>query len=97
MVEILSYAYNLEYEERPDYNRLKFMFKKILLDQEYIPNNKFDWSVHLKPYIKNNRNLRHSSISSCDLQTDEIPLLELNNWKNLQSNILQFKSIYMFD
>jgi hypothetical protein len=32
MVEILSYAYNLEYEERPDYNRLKFMFKKILLD-----------------------------------------------------------------
>ena len=28
MAEILTYAYSLEYEERPDYNRLKFMLKK---------------------------------------------------------------------
>ena len=37
LVEILTYAYNLEYEERPDYNRLRFMYKKILLDKDFIP------------------------------------------------------------
>ncbi len=46
LVEILTYAYSLEYDERPDYNRLKFMMKKIMLDREYIPNNRFDWSMN---------------------------------------------------
>jgi hypothetical protein len=46
MAEILTYAYSLEYDERPDYNRLKFMMKKIMLDREYIPNNRFDWSMN---------------------------------------------------
>jgi hypothetical protein len=38
------------------------MMKKILLDKEYIPNNKFDWSYSSKEvFKKNNPNSKHSS------------------------------------
>jgi hypothetical protein len=45
LIDILNYAYNLEFEEKPDYARLKFMLQKIMLDKEYIPNKIFDWSM----------------------------------------------------
>jgi hypothetical protein len=46
----LNYAYNLEFDERPDYARLKFMMQKIMLDKEYIPLQRFDWSMqHREP------------------------------------------------
>ena len=41
---VLEYAYNLEFEEEPEYEKLKFMLKKILLDENMIPIDKFDWS-----------------------------------------------------
>ena len=41
---VLEYAYNLEFEEEPDYEKLKFMLKKMLLDENMNPINKFDWS-----------------------------------------------------
>ena len=62
---LLKYSYNLEYTQRPDYNYLRFMLKKILLDRDYIPDTSFDWS--LAPGVsfpKVDPNERHSSISS---------------------------------
>ena len=32
LVPMLSYAYDLEFKEKPDYERLKFMFRKVLMD-----------------------------------------------------------------
>ena len=56
---------------------MKFMMKKILLDKEYIPNNKFDWSYSSKEvFKKNNTNSKHSSISSCEILSDEEPNIE---------------------
>lgn len=53
------------------------MMQKILLDKEYVPNNKFDWSYSSKEvFKKNNPNSRHSSISSCNIDSDEEPNLE---------------------
>ena len=69
---LLKYAYRLRYTERPDYDKIKFMFMKILLDKDYLPDNKFDWS--LKPgesFQKVDRNDNHSSISSCSIGPDE--------------------------
>ena len=82
-VEILTYAYNLEYEERPDYNRLRFMFKKILLDKNFVPWNKFDWSANLRKIEKYDQNNSLRSISSCNLNDNELPVLEFNKFKSL--------------
>ena len=41
---VLEYAYSLGFEEEPDYTKLKFLLKKILLDEEVVPHFKFDWS-----------------------------------------------------
>ena len=41
---ILEMLYNYTYDETPDYNQIKFMFQKILLDQNIIPgSHNFDW------------------------------------------------------
>lgn len=42
---LLKYSYRLEFEERPDYEKMKFLLKKILLERDYLPDNKFDWSL----------------------------------------------------
>lgn len=48
------------------------MLKKILLEIDYFPDQKFDWS--LKPgenFVKVDRDDNHSSISSCGVSLDE--------------------------
>ena len=37
--EVMSY----KFEETPDYNKLRFLLEKILLDKKIIPNKKYDW------------------------------------------------------
>ena len=34
----LKYAYKIGYEERPDYQYIRFILKKILLDKNFIPD-----------------------------------------------------------
>ena len=69
---MLKYSYNLEYAERPNYNYLRFMLKKILLDLDYIPDNTFDWSLFPgKSFPKVDPDDRHSSISSCGINSSE--------------------------
>ena len=42
---MLSYAYDLDFKEKPDYERLKFMFRKVLMDKDFLPDVIFDWSL----------------------------------------------------
>lgn len=42
----LRYTYSLKFEETPDYNKLRFILKKILLDRDLMPDNTFDWHKH---------------------------------------------------
>jgi hypothetical protein len=44
--EILEYAYGLEFEEEPDYNFLRFMLKKIVLNMDMAPKKCFEWKNH---------------------------------------------------
>lgn len=37
LTPVLEYAYSLSFEERPDYNQICFMLKKVLLDLEQMP------------------------------------------------------------
>ena len=48
---LLEYAYSLDYEEEPDYERIIFMFKKIVLDMNEVPMKVFDWSKDQKDKI----------------------------------------------
>ena len=36
LIPILTYAYNLEYNERPDYQQLKFLLRKVLMDRDIV-------------------------------------------------------------
>ena len=45
LIPLLQYAYDLEFEEKPDYERLKFMFQKVLMDKDFMPDRVFDWSL----------------------------------------------------
>lgn len=80
MSPILKYTYELEYEEEPDYNRLRYMFKKILLDQDFVPDSRFDWSLGAGENYKRLENqTNHSSISSCGIKSGEAPCSEDGN------------------
>lgn len=69
---MLIMAYELDFKEKPDYERLKFMFRKILMDRDYLPDRKFDWSLRQgQNFKKVSPNSRHSSISSCDLSSED--------------------------
>lgn len=75
MLDLLNYAYELEFDERPDYERIKFLFRKILLDRNFLPEKKFDWSLRPgESFMRVNNDDRHSSISSCDIKSDEDPI-----------------------
>ena len=68
LVPFLTYAYELEFEDRPDYEKIKFLLRKILMDRDYAIETRFDWSLrHGEVFVKMSRNNRHSSISSCDI------------------------------
>jgi len=41
----MTYAYGLEYEERPNYERMKFLCKKVIMDKGYVVDQMFDWSL----------------------------------------------------
>lgn len=73
----MKYSYKLEFKEAPDYEKLKFMFKKILLERDYIPDNKFDWSLGPgETFQRVDQDKNHSSISSCELKSEEAILKE---------------------
>lgn len=45
LLPFLKYTYRLKFNERPNYSKLKFMLKNILIEREFVPDNKFDWSL----------------------------------------------------
>ena len=92
---LLKYAYRLEFEERPDYEKMKFMLKKILLERSFIPDNKFDWSLGPgQSFQRINKQSRHSSISSCDLKSQEANLQEDLPTNEKLINLKKFKYNY---
>ena len=38
-----EYIYDLDFNEKPNYNYLKFLLTKNLLDKNKYPNNNYDW------------------------------------------------------
>ena len=69
---IITELYALRFKERPDYKKMVYMFKKILLDMNFLPTTVFDWSLKDgQDYPRINSNSRHSSISSCSISSLE--------------------------
>lgn len=44
LLPLLKYAYELKYDEEPNYSQLKFLLTKILLDKGHSLKIIFDWS-----------------------------------------------------
>ena len=73
LAEYVRYTRNLEFEQNPDYNYLRGLFRKIMEDKGYDPNDiRFDWSKDIKykeTYHSNNINTIKNNLE--DLQNDE--------------------------
>ena len=94
LLPLLEYAYDLDFDEKPDYERLKFLFKKILIEKDYPPTVGFEWSLRQGvSFDKINPDDNNSNISSCDIKSCEEAFDE-SSVTELRSNIL--KSIYEY-
>ena len=87
LLPLLSYAYELQYDEEPDYLKMKFLFKKILMDRHMSVEVNFDWTLRAGEEFKmQDPDDDHSSISSCDIlsqESDSVPELRHNMEKFL--------------
>ena len=52
MLEFVQNIFDLEYEECPNYDKLRFMLLKIMLEVNQTPNNEYDWNVHYIQRLK---------------------------------------------
>ena len=41
--DLLDHCYNIPFEEAPDYDKIRFKLKKILLEQNMSPLSCFNW------------------------------------------------------
>lgn len=44
LLAFVQEAFKIEFEEEPNYAKLKSELSKVLLEQNVVPNKKFDWS-----------------------------------------------------
>lgn len=47
-IDFAQAIYKLEFEEEPDYNFLRFLLAKNLLEQNTFPDNEFDWVIKMQ-------------------------------------------------
>ena len=43
LTPVLQEAYLLKYDEEPNYNKLRFLLEKELLDGNFLPDSRFSW------------------------------------------------------
>ena len=91
LLPLLSYAYELQYDQEPDYHKIKFLFKKILMDNHMSVEVNFDWNLRAGEEFKmQDPDDDHSSISSCDIlsqESDSVPNLR----HNMNKFLIDFK------
>lgn len=44
LLAFVKAAFKIEFEEKPEYSKLKYILANVLLDSNVAPNLKFDWS-----------------------------------------------------
>ena len=82
----VSYTRNLEYEQDPDYEMLKDLFKKVLRDEGYILDYYYDWDVDVR------------TMTTADTNLNIIGKNELNNIeKNYEIKQIDEKNIKIQD
>ena len=72
-VPIIEELYALKFKDRPEYQKLAFMFKKILLDMHYLPVAIFDWSLTHGDEYQRIDSYYSISISSSGIDSDQEP------------------------
>ena len=83
LTSTLKYAYELKFDEKPDYDKIRFLLKKTLLKHDQVPNYKFDWSFD-HPDIDNNSGISSmmSSLAPSDNEISKDPINGLLSAKN---------------
>ena len=71
------------------------MIKKILIERDFIPDNKFDWSLCPgETFKKIDTNDNHSSMSSCGIKSNEETCHENINAYDREKNLRKLKDKY---
>lgn len=78
MIPVAEYIFGLKFEEKPDYNRIRFHFTKNLLDKEMIPNNLYDWNRFAYRGIQSEIQESQNNDSSNHLNEGSFNLAQLN-------------------
>ena len=47
LIPLAEYIYSIGFEEEPNYNKIKFLITKNILDIDMVPNFKYDWNLEL--------------------------------------------------
>ena len=88
LLPLASYVYKLNFKDEPNYDKMKFLLEKELLEMNYVPGPYFDWC--LQPGQDYQQNVScHSSISSCNMDCNEIDEDGINNNRIIFRNKLQ--------
>ena len=99
---ILEYAYEIGFKDRPDYTKLKFMLKKMVLDLNLIPTEVFNWrknaknvnqvpridNVHLK---EDEENVAEECFDNASEQIDNINKINYNYNTQKKNNFFKFQ------
>lgn len=91
---LCRYIFKLNFKEEPDYARMVFLLEKALLDRHLLPGPHFDWSL-LPGQGFRRENLRELSISSCDIESNELSESNGANRYNNQyfNNMITFQKM----
>ena len=70
-------VYKLGFDEKPNYNQLKFMFQKNLMDKDLVPDKEYDWErIIAQPDSGRIHILSNAQISECSIEINSQDLDE---------------------
>lgn len=65
------YVFKLSFKEEPNYDKMKFLLEKVLLDMYYIPGLQYDWCLAPGETFKIHFS-DHESISTCSMASEDM-------------------------
>ena len=93
LAPVLEVAYNIGFKERPNYNHICFLLKKVVLDIDQLPSENFDWK-NIANHHKSYHSVLESNINTKDFENMEVAdesSHELEQYLNHMSNIEKYR------
>ena len=77
-----TYIFSLEFKEKPNYNKLRFLLEKNLMERNMVPSNDFDW-LNSKKNEENDKFISDESLIMASDGFEELKMESKNTNKKL--------------